>query len=52
MTNKSPPKDPGKGPKSATSGLRNWANKTGKSFRAKGENGKQFPHERPADISK
>jgi hypothetical protein len=29
-----------------------WVNKTGKSFRPKGENGKQFPRQRPADISK
>jgi hypothetical protein len=29
-----------------------WTNKTGKSFRAKGEEGKRFPHERPGDITK
>jgi hypothetical protein len=28
-----------------------WKNKTGKSFREKGENGKQFPRQRKADIS-
>jgi hypothetical protein len=29
-----------------------WVNHTGNSFRPKGENGKKFPHQRPADISK
>jgi hypothetical protein len=29
-----------------------WKNKTGHSFRTKGDNGKQFPRQRPGDVFK
>jgi hypothetical protein len=29
-----------------------WSNKTGRSFRPKGQEGRRFPKRRPADISK
>jgi hypothetical protein len=30
----------------------NWTNKTGRSFREKGQEGQRHPRQRPADISK